>query len=198
MGVLVPQSAWVLCAGASLVLWHCPTPWVHASWSCLWGSPCGPCGDRPGQTQGLPRPAPTVAGHARGLRPRQVRGRLARAARPLVPSACAARVGTQDAPAFGALSPACPCPCPRFTVLVPEARAGLGASVGGDPFAVGDLHSFTLCRFVSAHPNARPELLPAAGAQRTLKAVGFQVKAPVPRRPLHRAGREGFPHPVPR
>ena len=27
---------------------------------------------------------------------------------------------------------------------------------------------------------------------------GFRVKAPVTRRPPHRSGREGFPHPVPR
>jgi hypothetical protein len=30
------------------------------------------------------------------------------------------------------------------------------------------LHSFTPCRFVPAHPNARLHLLPEAGAQRTL------------------------------
>jgi len=32
----------------------------------------------------------------------------------------------------------------------------------------------------------------------TLLGVGFRVKAPVARRPPHRSGREGFPHPVPR
>src|SRR5262245_22301639 len=32
-------------------------------------------------------------------------------------------------------------------------------------FAVGDLHSFTLCRFVSAHPNAGRQPLPEAEAQ---------------------------------
>ncbi len=31
-----------------------------------------------------------------------------------------------------------------------------------------------------------------------LSPVRFRVKAPVTRRPPHRSGREGFPHPVPR
>jgi len=49
-------------------------------------------------------------------------------------------------------------------------------------------------------PNAGAHLLPEAGAtqERTLEAVRFRVKAPVTRRPPHRPGREGFPHPVPR
>jgi hypothetical protein len=61
--------------------------------------------------------------HARGLRPRQVRVRLAQAACPLWPSACSERVGTQDSPDFGALYPACTFPCQRFTDPVTEARA---------------------------------------------------------------------------
>jgi len=53
---------------------------------------------------------------------------------------------------------------------------------------------------IGSHINAGPELLPAAGArdERTLEAVRFRVKAPVPRRPPHSSGREGFPPPVPR
>ena len=49
-------------------------------------------------------------------------------------------------------------------------------------------------------PNAGAHLLPEAGAtqERTLEAVRFRVKAPVPRRPPHRSGRDGCPHPVPR
>ena len=49
-------------------------------------------------------------------------------------------------------------------------------------------------------PNAGAHLLLKAGAtqERTLEAVRFRVKAPVPRRPPHRSGREGFPPPVPR
>jgi hypothetical protein len=34
-----------------------------------------------------------------------------------------------------------------------------------DPFAVGDLHSFPLCRFVSAHPNATRQARLKAGAR---------------------------------
>src|SRR6266699_2019368 len=46
-------------------------------------------------------------------------------------------------------------------------------------------------------PNAQAHLLPEAAAKRRLEAVRFRVKAPVTRRPPHRSGREGFPHPVP-
>src|SRR5215813_1987323 len=77
------------------VLWNCPTPCVRASRSWPCGSPCGPCCDGQGQTQGLPSPAHNVSVHARGLRPRQVRVRLAIVACPLLPSACSERVGTQ-------------------------------------------------------------------------------------------------------
>src|SRR5438093_6798762 len=47
-------------------------------------------------------------------------------------------------------------------------------------------------------PNAGAHLLPEARAtqERRLEAVRFRVKAPVPRRPPHRSGREGFPPPV--
>ena len=112
-----------LCAVASVGLWHGPTPGVRASWSCPWGAPGGPCSDGQGQTQGLPSPAPNVAVPARGLRPRQVRGRLALVACPLWPSACAERVGTQDEPDCGAPYPAGTFPCQRFTDPVTEARA---------------------------------------------------------------------------
>src|SRR5712664_2796848 len=111
-----------LCSVASLGLWNGPTPCVRASRSCPYGSPCGPCGDGQGQTQGLPSPAHDVSMHARGLRPRQVRVRLAIVACPLLPSACSERVGTQIGH-FGALYPACTFPCQRFTDPVTEARA---------------------------------------------------------------------------
>lgn len=62
----------------------------------LLGAPCGPGCDGPGQVQGLPGPAHKVSVHARGLRPRRVRGRLAVAVSPLLPSACSERVGTQE------------------------------------------------------------------------------------------------------
>jgi hypothetical protein len=52
--------------------------------------------------------------------------------------------------------------------------------------------------FLPWTPNAGAHLLPEAGAERTLEAVRFRVKAPVPRRPPHSSGREGCPHPVPR
>src|SRR5882724_2082564 len=47
-------------------------------------------------------------------------------------------------------------------------------------------------------PNAGRQVRLKAGAERVLSAVAFRVKAPVARRPPHRSGREGFPHPVPR
>ena len=53
-----------------------------------WGSPCGPGHTAPGQMQGLPGSAQNVSVHARGLRPHQVRVRLAMMAYPLWPSAC--------------------------------------------------------------------------------------------------------------
>jgi hypothetical protein len=81
--------------------------------------------------QGLPGPAPHVAVPARGLRPRQVRSRLALTASTLLPSACEERVGTQEEPDFGALYPACTFPCQRFPGSVTDARAGLGARVVG-------------------------------------------------------------------
>jgi hypothetical protein len=123
LGWIVPPSAGGLGAGAALVLGHGPTPGVWASRACPWGAPCGPWGERPGQPPGLPRPAHQVPVHARGLRPRQGRVRLAHAACPLGPAAGSERVGTQDSPACGALYPAGPFPCHRCTVLVPEARA---------------------------------------------------------------------------
>src|SRR4029453_15547220 len=110
------------CSVASLVLWNCPTPCIRASWSCPCGSPCGPCCDRQGQTQSLPSPAHDVSVHARGLRPRQVRVRLAMVACPLLPSACSERVGTQLGH-FGAPYSAGTFPCQRFTDPVTEARA---------------------------------------------------------------------------
>src|SRR5919204_1200921 len=112
-----------LCSVASWVLWNCPTPCIRASWSCPYGSPCGPCCDGQGQTQGLPSPAHDVSVHARGLRPRQGRVRLALVAYPLWPSACSERVGTQDSPDCGAPYPAGTFPCHRFTSPVTEACA---------------------------------------------------------------------------
>jgi hypothetical protein len=49
---------------------HSRIPWVH----------CADLASLPGQMQGLPGSAPSVSVHARGLRPRRVRLRLARAA----------------------------------------------------------------------------------------------------------------------
>src|SRR2546429_7485787 len=115
-----------LCSAASLVLWNCPTPCVRASRSCPCGSPCGPCCDGQGQTQSLPSPAHDVSAHARGLRPRQVRVRLARVACPLLPSAWSERGGTQIGH-FRAPYSACTFPCQRFTDPVTQARARLGA-----------------------------------------------------------------------
>jgi hypothetical protein len=116
---LAPGS---LGAGAALVLWHGPTPCVRASRACPWGAPRGPCGDGHGPPPGLPGPAHEVSVHARGLRPRQGRGRLAQAACPLWPAACAERVGTQIGHC-GALYPACTFPCQRCTDAVTAARA---------------------------------------------------------------------------
>src|SRR5215471_1502510 len=83
---------------------------------------------------------------------------------------CLPRVRSASAPEksadFGAPYPACTFPCQPFTGLVTR------ASVGGEPFAVGDLHPSTLCRFVPAHPNARGEPRSEAEAQRTLEGVG--------------------------
>ena len=58
-----------------------------------------------------------------GLRPRQGPARLARGVCPLWPAACSERVGTQDAPACGALYPASTGPWQRCTHPVPEAHA---------------------------------------------------------------------------
>src|SRR5262249_19373914 len=69
--------------------------------SCPVGSPYGPGDGSSGQMQGLPGSAHSVSVHARGLRPRQVRLRLAITAYPLLPSACAERVSTQDWPISG-------------------------------------------------------------------------------------------------
>ena len=49
-----------------------------------------------GQMQGLPGSAHRVSTHARGLRPRRVRLRLARTASTVWPSACSERVGTRE------------------------------------------------------------------------------------------------------
>jgi hypothetical protein len=46
--------------------------------------------------QGLPGSAHSVSTHARGLRPRRVRLRLARTASTVLPSACSERVGTRE------------------------------------------------------------------------------------------------------
>src|SRR5262249_45278117 len=47
---------------------------------------------------------------------------------------------------------------------------------GGSPFTVGNLHSFTLCRFVPAHPNAQAHLLPEAGAERSEAEAGGSLR----------------------
>ena len=67
----------------------------------------------------------------------------------------------------------------------------------------GMIHCYGYCSTLSclspgAKPNASTQPRLKAGVQRTLAGVGFRVKAPVTRRPPHRSGREGFPHPVPR
>jgi len=98
-----------LCSKASSVLCSCPTPCTRASRSCPVGSPCGP-GDRSsGQRQGLPGSAHSVSTHARGLRPRRVRLRLARTASTVLPSACSERVGTRKKAPISGLNtlPAC-------------------------------------------------------------------------------------------
>ena len=52
---------------------------------------------------------------------------------------------------------------------------------------------------VSHVPGLREGDAPTSPLKDTrLEAVAFRVKAPVPRRPPHRSGRAGFPHPVPR
>jgi hypothetical protein len=89
------------CSEASPILWGCPTPCTRPSRSYPSGSPCGPDDHSSGQMQGLPGSAYSVSAHARGLRPRQVRVRLAITAYPLWPSACSERVGTQDWPISG-------------------------------------------------------------------------------------------------
>src|SRR5262249_50438775 len=66
------------------------------------------------------------------------------------------------------------------------------------PWTVWGLAPHEIRSLVGCSPNAGAHLLPEAGAQRRLEAVRFRVKAPVPRRPPHRSGRAGFPHPVPR
>jgi hypothetical protein len=88
------------CPRASPILWGCPTPCTRTPRSCPLGSPCGP-GDRSsGQMQGLPGSAHSVSTHARGLRPRWVRLRLARTASTVLPSACSERVGTRETRRF--------------------------------------------------------------------------------------------------
>jgi hypothetical protein len=71
------------------------------------------------------------------------------------------------------------------------AQEGQGLLTGGEPLG------FSPAPWA---PNAGAHLLPEAAArnERRLEAVRFRVKAPVTRRPPHRSGREGFPHPVPR
>jgi hypothetical protein len=81
------------CAVASSVLWRGPTPDTRASRP-------GPGGRRadllsPGQGQALPSSAQRVALHARGLRPRRVRSRLANAASPVWPAPCEERGRTR-------------------------------------------------------------------------------------------------------
>ena len=153
-----------------------PTPCVRASRSCPCGAPCGPGGDGHGPTQRLPRPAPDVAVPARGLRPRQGRVRLARGGLPRVRSAAAPRWALAGLPTLPARSPV------TAAAPVPEARAGRGASVVGSTFPVGDLHSFTSCRFVSAHPNAGHE--PRALARRLQALVRRRATPAEPLRGL--------------
>ena len=62
---------------------------------------------------------------------------------------------------------------------------------------------FPLCRHRPSPPlhsygHSSLSSLPVQFSGYIIKAVSFRVKAPVTRRPPHRSGREGFPHPVPR
>jgi len=89
------------CSKASAVLRSCPTPCTRTLRSGPLGAPYGPGDSSSGQMQGLPGSVHSVSAHARGLRPRRVRLRLARAASTVWPSACSERVGTQDWPISG-------------------------------------------------------------------------------------------------
>jgi len=82
-------------------------------------------------------------------------------------------------------------------LLPPRAPDMLTVRIG--QLTVWGLSPHQIRSLVGCSPNASLQLLPTAGAtkERTLEAVRFRVKAPVPRRPPHRSGREGVPPPVP-
>jgi hypothetical protein len=111
------------CSTAASGLCSGPTPCTRPARSCPSGAPGGPGKTSPGQRQGLPGSAQSVFTPARGLRPRQVRGRLAVAAPSRLPSACAERVGPQEEPACGAPYAAGTFPCQRFAPPVTDRHA---------------------------------------------------------------------------
>lgn len=145
----------------------CPRPYIMGV--SREGSPCGPW-DSQGQTQALPIPVHGVSVHARGLRPRRVSTCLAFAADTMLPSVCSDHVGTQKSPDFGAPYPACTSPVNASRTALP-----LSAHDSG-PVWLANLHCkglapSTLCRFLSAYPNAG--INPPPSEARAPKSAAF-------------------------
>src|SRR5262245_57789727 len=128
--------------------------------------------------QGLPGSAHSVSTHARGLRPRRVRLRLARAASTVWPSACSERVGTRDQRRFrGSIL----CLCIPLSTLRRRRYRRLRMTRGQCGWL--DLHCLGLTPFTTvpacpgAYPNAALQARGIAGArdERTLCPVALQA-----------------------
>src|SRR5262245_44978860 len=124
--------------------------------------------------QGLPGSAPSVSTHARGLRPRRVRLRLARTASTVLPSACSERVGTREKRRFrGSIL------CLRVPLSTLRRHRYRCLRMTRGQCGWLDLHCRGLSPFTTvpaypgACPNAGAQPLPKAGArhERTLEAV---------------------------
>src|SRR5262249_30629631 len=126
------------------------------------------------QRQGLPGSAHSVSTHARGLRPRRVRLRLARTASTVLPSACSERVGTREKRRFrGSIL------CLRVPLSTLRRRRYRRPRMTRGQCGWLNLHCQGLTPFSTvpacpgACPNAGAQPLPEAGArhERTLEAV---------------------------
>ncbi len=108
-----------------------------------------------GRTWDLPVLAQGGSVHARVLRPRGVRLRLAHSAAADVAFDVCDRLGTPDMLISRRNSPACTCPCERFAAPSRVANASLGVTVGRWPFGVELFHLLLLAGLSRRFPQPR-------------------------------------------
>ena len=126
-----PRPVTRRCSTASSVLPSCPTSRGRSSSPYVLGLHDAACDARRlRQPRDLPVPGRGAFAHARGLRPRGVPARLARAVRRVWPSAYLYGVGTPKWPRlapwvihFTAQYPACTFPCQRFAPALADGDA---------------------------------------------------------------------------